>query len=101
MELRAPAAARLSREPGAGSVAGDAPERFRDPGAARVRRQGFVVLGLFLTLGGIFLLAVLFPVGSGALVHQTPVIAVGLFCLWIGGILMGRFSGSRVRSGSP
>lgn len=65
----------------------------------RARRQGGVVAGLFLTFVGAFLVSLEFPVGPSALEHTVPEIGAGLVALWLGGILMGRFSGQRVREG--
>lgn len=53
--------------------------------------------GLLLTFVGIFLLALLFPVDTGPLLRETPVIAAGLLTLWLGGILMGRAGGGARR----
>jgi hypothetical protein len=55
----------------------------------RLSRQGFIGLGLLLTLAGLFLLVILFPTAPGSLAVVLPVAAVGLVALWVGGILMG------------
>jgi len=54
--------------------------------------------GLLLTFAGLFLVTLLLPVGAGAIQGQLPVVAAGLLCLWVGGILLGR--GSPRRPGS-
>ena len=51
--------------------------------------------GLGLTLLGAALVSLEFPVAPAALTGTLPVLAGGLVALWLGGILMGRFSGSR------
>lgn len=48
-----------------------------------------VLLGLLLTLVGLFLLSVLIPTAPGRLLTALPVAAAGIAAVWIGGILMG------------
>jgi hypothetical protein len=55
----------------------------------RLSKQGYIGLGLLLTLVGLFLVVLLFPTSPGALSWVLPVAAVGLVALWVGGILMG------------
>jgi len=55
----------------------------------RLSKQGYIGLGLLLTLVGLFLVAILFPTDPGVLGTVLPVAAVGLVALWVGGILMG------------
>jgi hypothetical protein len=55
----------------------------------RLSKQGYIAIGLILTLVGLFLLVLLFPTDPGALRLVLPVAAVGLVALWVGGILMG------------
>ncbi len=55
-------------------------------GLSKIQKIG---LGLFSTLAGIALLAVLFPVAPGSFGYVLPVGAAGIVLLWVGGILMG------------
>ena len=63
----------------------------------RVARQRKVVLGLLLTLGGLFLLMGTLPVAVGAVLKALPVFGAGILALWIGGILMGNGMGKLAR----
>lgn len=56
---------------------------------SRLSKQGYIGLGLLLTLVGLFLTAILFPTSPGVLTTVLPVAAAGLIALWVGGILMG------------
>jgi hypothetical protein len=63
----------------------------------RVARQRKVVLGLLLTLAGLFLLAGTLPVAVGPVLRAIPVFGAGILALWIGGILMGNGMGKLAR----
>jgi len=67
------------------SPAGPDPDTRR----AKMRALG---LGLFLTLLGLVLVAVLLPTAPGDFVVVLPVAAAGLVLLWVGGVLLGRGS---------
>jgi len=58
----------------------------------RGSRTRYLVLGLFLTLFGLVLVAVLLPTAPGQLGIILPIAAAGLVLLWVGGILLGRGS---------
>jgi hypothetical protein len=58
-----------------------------------------VLVGLLLSFIGLFLVSLLLPTGSGALDRAIPIVGVGLLSLWIGGIVLGRGSGTRGRTG--
>ena len=62
------------------------------PGRPQKSRQRTLALGLFLTLVGLVLVAVLLPTAPGSLGTILPVAAAGLVLLWVGGILLGRGS---------
>lgn len=55
----------------------------------RLSKAACLGLGLILTLAGLFLLALLFPVAPGDLARLLPVGAAGIVALWLGGILLG------------
>ena len=67
------------------------------PGPEVRRRQRLVMVGLLLSLAGLFLSTLLLPVGSAEIDRVLPVIAAGLATLWIGGILLGLGSPRRGR----
>lgn len=61
----------------------------------RRRRQGRVVAGLLLTFGGLFLAAASLPTAGAALDRGILLVGGALLAVWVGGLLMGRFSGGR------
>lgn len=61
----------------------------------RVKRQGIVVAGLFVTLAGIFLSAIALPLAPSSELRLLPIVGSGILLVWVGGIMMGRGS-SRV-----
>jgi 4-amino-4-deoxy-L-arabinose transferase-like glycosyltransferase len=62
---------------------------------ARRRRQGTVVVGLLLTCFGVLLAAGALPIAPGALDRALLLVGGAVFFAWVGGVLMGRASGSR------
>ena len=49
-----------------------------------------VLLGLFLTLVGLFVLGGTVPTAPGTLERAVAVTAVGALALWVGGLILGR-----------
>jgi hypothetical protein len=72
-----------------------APAAERTP--AEQRRQAEVVLGLLLTIVGLFLASTLLPVGPAALAAALPKVGIALVTVWIGGVLLGGGAGLRRR----
>jgi hypothetical protein len=58
-------------------------------GRPALSKPAKIGLGLLLTLVGLFLLVLLFPVNPGSFETELPLVAVGVVALWVGGILMG------------
>lgn len=57
-------------------------------------RQRRVMFGLFLTIFGILLTVLIFPVSNPALSRDLAVGGAGLVILWLGGIFMGSGMGT-------
>jgi hypothetical protein len=71
------------------SEGGPADRVLRGGQRRRLSRPARIGLGLLLTLVGLFFLVLLFPTAPGPLESELPFAAVGIFALWVGGILMG------------
>ncbi len=55
----------------------------------RLSRQGKVVVGVLLTLVGLFFLGGTLPSAPSALARALTVAGVGIVTLWLGGIFLG------------
>jgi hypothetical protein len=59
------------------------------------RRQLLVIIGLFLSLGGLALLGYSLPLAPGALLRAAALVGGGALFVWLGGILMGTAFGQK------
>jgi len=56
---------------------------------ARLSAGAKITLGLFLTLGGLFLLGATIPSAPATLYRAIAVTGAGALAVWLGGILLG------------
>jgi hypothetical protein len=61
------------------------------------RRQGLVLLGLLLSLGGFALVGYALPINEAALLRALPILGSAALLLWVGGIVMGTAFAQRTR----
>jgi hypothetical protein len=69
--------------------------------ALRRRAQLTIIVGLFVTLGGLYGYALQFPIQASGLATIVPWLAVGFVASWTGGILAGNSFVTLPRGASP
>ena len=72
--------------PGSAVPASEAPPARRRP---RLSRGGAVVLGVLLTLVGLFVLGGTVPTDPATLERAVAITGAGAVALWVGGIFLG------------